>query len=241
MSFTRVLGAVAITSLMLAGAALAQSVGGSGSAAAEGAAKATKSETQVNSQADAQATGQVDAQKLEKIREKGAKVSARTRAKAEAKLEVSAAKVNEEAMKNGDAKIASQLASEFGMTAEALLQEKQQLGTTWGELMIAHTLDANSKADVTAQELMQLKMQDCGWGQIAAGLGLKLGEAVSAVRAESQVATGLAKADGKVAVIHGSGAVAGVGAVAGAGAGAKAGGASVGADVKTGVGVKIGN
>jgi len=239
MSFKRVLGALGISSLMLAGTALAQSVGGSGSAGAQGAAKATQNEAQVNTRADAQATMQVDAQKLEQIKEKGAKVSAKTRAKAEAKLEASAQKVNDEAAKSGDAKVASQLAAEFGMTAEALLQEKQQLGASWGELMIAHTLDANSKADVTAQELLTLKQQDCGWGQIAAGLGLKLSGVVSAVQAEGRVASGLAKADGKVAVIHGSGAVAGVGA--GVGAGAKAGGAAAGADVKTGVGVKVGN
>src|SRR5437867_11585576 len=104
--------------------------------------------------------------------------------------------------------------------------------------MIAQTLALNSKSDVTADQLITLHKDGMGWGQIAAGLGLRLGEVVSAVNAESHVASGQAKADGKVAVVHGEGAKAGLGAGAGVhagGQGVKA-GASLG--VETGVKVK---
>ena len=49
------------------------------------------------------------------------------------------------------------------------------------------------------------------WAQIASGMGLKLGEVLNAAKAEAKVAKGLAKADGKVAVVHGSGSKAGAG------------------------------
>src|SRR5207244_1169896 len=120
-------------------------------------------------------------------------VSAAARAKAEARLEASAKRADDEAKATGDAKVAARLATEFGMTAEALMAEKNDLSTSWGQLMIAHSLAANSKTDLTVAQLIQLR-GEMGWGQIAAGLGLKLGETVSAVRAESKVATGTATA-----------------------------------------------
>src|SRR5437899_10397045 len=82
--------------------------------------------------------------------------------------------------------------------------------------MIALALSANAKASVTAEQLLQLRADHMGWGQIAAGLGLDLGDAVSAAKAEARVAAGLAKPDRRVAVIHGEGARAGAGAGLGA-------------------------
>jgi hypothetical protein len=81
-----------------------------------------------------------------------------------------------------------------------------------------------------------------GWGQVAAGLGLNLGSAVSSVNAESRVASGLERADGKVATMHGEGARAGVGANAGLHGGLGVGGAGSGvnAGAGAGLGVKIG-
>lgn len=192
----------------------------------------------VTAQAQADAQAKIEARKtLERIKERGAKVSSTARAKAESKIEAVATKTNEDAAVNGSAAIATRLAAEFGMSADELNAEHQALGCSWGALMIAHSLDANTSTDVTTAQLVELHKEGTGWGQIAAGLGLKLGQVVSAVQAEGRVAAGLTKPDGKVAIIRGDGARAGVNAGAAASAGRAAGGAS--ATAQTGVGVKI--
>jgi hypothetical protein len=228
----------ALLSLALASAAAAQSGGGSGSATTT---TTTETQTQATGIANAQAHADANAQAAlaaaeQKVKDKGAKVSADARAKAEAKLEASAKRADDEATAQGDAKVAGRLAAEFGMTADQIMTEKKDLSTSWGQLMIAHSLAANSKTDLTVEQLMDMR-KDMGWGQIAAGLGLKLGETVSAVHAESQVATGAAHADGKVAVIHGEGARAGLGI--GAGANAAGGAAHGAANAGVGAGIKI--
>jgi len=129
--------------------------------------------------------------------------------------------------------------------ASALAEEQTELGASCGQLMIAHTLSANSKVEVTAQQLFQLRKDGMGWGQIAAGLGFNLGDAVSAVNAEGRVAGGEARADGKVAAIGGPGARSGLGIDGGAGAnlgvGHGAHGVGVGAGAGLGVGIKVGH
>jgi hypothetical protein len=193
----------------------------------------------VAAQAQADAEAKVEARKtLERIKERGAKASGNARAKAESKIEAVATKTNEDAAVNGSATIATRLAAEFGMTADQLIAERDAYGCSWGALMIAHSLDANTSTDVTAAQLVQLHKEGTGWGQIAAGLGLKLGHVVSAIQAEGRVAAGLAKPDGKVAVIRSEGR-ADVGAGAAASAAHGAGGASATAQTGVGVGVKI--
>ena len=244
MTSNRTILLAAAISLALVGSANAQSAVSDASAQGQASGKAEMqsmaSNASATARAEARAEANADAQAtLESIRKKGGSVSAEARAKAEAKLDAEAKRCNDEARARGDAKVAARLAAEFGVTADQLTAEKNQLHTSWGELMIAHCLDANSKVDVTASQLFELRQEGCGWGQIAAGMGLKLGDTVNAVRAESRVATGLAAADGKVAVIHGPGAQAGVGAGAGAGVGAGAGSINAGGQVGAGVGIKI--
>jgi len=198
----------------------------------------SESQAQANAEAQASAEAQLKARKtIDAIKQKGAQTSTQARAKAEAKLSAAAKKTNDDARGQGEANVAGRLAAEFGMTSEQLTSEQQTLGCSWGELMIAHSLQANSKTEVTAGQLVELHKEGTGWGQIAAGLGLKLGEAVSAVQAEGRVAAGLAKPDGKVAVIRGDGAHAGVGA--GTHVGAQAAGGQAAAQAGVGVGVKI--
>jgi hypothetical protein len=183
--------------------------------------------------ADANADAQAAFLKTkEDVRNKGAKVSADARAKAEAKLTASATAVDNDATK-GEETVASRLAAEFGMTTEALTAEKTELGVSWGQLMVAHTLMANATTQLTCQQLFDMR-SDMGWGQIAAGLGLKLGEAVSAVTSEGRVASGRVRADGKVAVIHGEGAKAGLATGARTSVGIK----TQGKDVAPGLGVR---
>lgn len=244
----------AALSVALAAPSLAQSAGAGGQAQNQtsGQAKtkdaqlnpALDSQTQASAEADAQAQASANAmleahKTLTAVKDKGANVSAGARAKADAKLKAAAAKTDQEASSGGDARVAARLAAEFGTTADALMAERQSLGCSWGELMIAHSLDANTSTEITVSQIFELRQEGTGWGQIAAGLGLKLGEVVSAAQAEARVATGLAKPDGKVAVIHGEGARAGLAANAGTNAGLHAGGAQAAAQAGVGVGVKI--
>jgi hypothetical protein len=101
--------------------------------------------------------------------------------------------------------------------------------------MIAHTLMANSRTAVTVEQLFLLQREGFGWGQIAHGLNLRLGEVVAAVKSEGNVAAGRAKADGRPAMIH-----SGTHVNAGTKAGVRAGPATAGAASSVGAGVKVG-
>ncbi len=233
-----------ITGLLMAGMLWAQEresgAQAKSKAGTEAAATTTPASTNADANANADASAKTESEeRVKAIQTKGDKVSVKARAAAESKLDATTKKIDEEVAKAGDEKVAARLAAEFGMTAEAMTAEKSELNASWGNLMIAHTLAANAKNPVTVAELTQMHADGTGWGTIAAGLGLKLGEVVSGVKAEGRVAQGFAKADGKAAVIHGEGAKAGLGANAGVHAGADHGKAGAGLDTK--VGVKIGH
>ena len=141
-----------------------------------------------------------------KIVERAAKVSADQRTQTDAKLEAQAKKIDATASGSGDASAAARLSKEFGVSADVLTSERQQFDVGWGQILIAHTLEASAKNGASADQLLDLRKQGMGWGEIAAGLGLSLGRTVSAVSAESKVALGQAKTDGQVARIPGVGA-----------------------------------
>ena len=85
-------------------------------------------------------------------------------------------------------------------------------------------------------QIFQLRDDGLGWGQIAYGLNLKMSEVTAAVKSEGNVAMGMAKADGKPAMIH-----SGTHIAATQNAGVHAGPASVGTASSVGVGLKVGN
>jgi hypothetical protein len=171
---------------------------------------------------------------IEKVKERGLKVSAKEREGIDKRLDEIERQIENEATSKGDAAVAGRIAGEFSMTADALTAERSQYSRGWGEILVAHTLAANSKSDATLADIYQMRNQGMGWAVIAHGLGLKLGDVVPAVKSEGRVALGLAKGDGKAATIHAS-------TSAGAKAGAKvdAGKASSSAGVGVGGGVDI--
>jgi hypothetical protein len=151
---------------------------------------------------------------LDAVRAKARQTSPKELESVNKEISANQNEVEAEATAKGDATVAGRIAAEFGMTSDALVAERAQFGRGWGELMIAHTLAANSKTGLTVADVLQLRTDGLGWGQIAHGMDFKLGDVTSAVKAEAKVATGLTKADGKVAMIHGVKAGAGVGAEA---------------------------
>jgi len=105
----------------------------------------------------------------------------------------------------GETPVARFLGVEFGMSTEAILAEKRAVGASWGDLTIAHTLVASDTRCMAVSQVLHLHDLGMGWGQIVAGLRFRLDDAVKAVNAESRVARGLQKADGRIARIRADG------------------------------------
>lgn len=135
-------------------------------------------------------------------RERGKGVTAKETATIDKDLTTVTKGVDDKAVKDGDATVAGRLASDFGVSSDALLAEKAKYNVGWGDLMIAHTLGSNTLTGVTVDEIMLMRTTDAmGWGAIASGLDLKLGNVVSGVKSQGKVATGASRADGKPAKI----------------------------------------
>src|SRR5688572_5006343 len=129
---------ILLAGLVLGGPVAAHSaaVDGNGSGAARGG-------SQVNAAASAEAPAPADlAAAREKITRKASEVARRTREKADARLEATAQKVDAEAKKNAAA-VQGRLAGEFETTTEVLAAQRAELGASWGELMVAHSLEQN--------------------------------------------------------------------------------------------------
>jgi hypothetical protein len=227
--------------LVAIGTAWAQSDQTTSGAAAQGQVQ-QQSTTDVNAAATTPAPSDPDAS-MKAIRDRAKNAPTKGRALVDKKLTKISGDVDAEATAKGKDVAAGRVASEFGMTGDALVAEADQFGAGLGEVIIAHTLMANSTTSVTMDQLFGLRKDGMGWGQIAQGLNLRLGEVVSAVMSEGNVATGTAKADGKTAMIHsGSSTHAGAHAGAGTAASVKAGhvGAGAAGNVGVGVGTKVG-
>ena len=140
-------------------------------------------------------------QKVEAVRRAGQQVSEEVSATGEAKLAMLARRVQKAARSNGEAMVAVPLSIEFGIEANELATQCKRLDVSWGDLMIAHTLLANSQSELTIKQVFRLREEGMSWIQIAVGLGLEPGQVVDAVRAETKVAMGQTPADGKVAMI----------------------------------------
>ena len=197
-----------------------------------------QAETQGQAQTEASAEANADANgsaSFKTVRDRAKEAPSKARAALEKRLAEISKEIDAEAAAQGGAVVADRVAGEFGLTGESLVSEQNTLNTGWGDLVIAHTLLANAKTRLSTEQLYSLHRSGMGWGQIAYGLNLRLGEVEAAVKSEGGVATGMAKADGKAARIH-SGARVGAGTKTSVSAGKT----SVGASSGLGVGVKVG-
>jgi hypothetical protein len=172
---------------------------------------------------------------LQAIRDRAKHASAKARGTVDKRLSGVSGKINADAKSKGEVGAAGRVAPEFGMTGDALVTEATQFGGGLGEVIIAHTLIANSKTPVTMDQIFTLRKDGMGWGQIAQGMNLRVGDVVSAVMSEGKVAHGTVKADGKTAMIHSGSTQAST--HAGLGANVKAGHTGTGAATSMGVGV----
>ena len=120
------------------------------------------------------------------------------------KLEGTIRGIDKEASKNGDRLVMARIASEFRIPAETILAERTRLSAPWGELLVAHTLLANTRG-VTVDQLFDMRAEGMGWGQISHGLGFSQKDVATAVQAEGKVVRGQSKPDGspsKIAIVE---------------------------------------
>jgi len=110
------------------------------------------------------------------------------------RIEVTVKRVNSDVSVTGQTKVAGKLASEFSLTSDALLDLKADYGLSWGELVVAHTLLANSSVKVDLVGLAALRSEGLSWGAIAFGLRFHLEDLEAAIKADGRIATGLSKA-----------------------------------------------
>ena len=143
---------------------------------------------------------------LEAIRTRAKTLPAKQDEATETKVGANIKSVDTEAAKEGS-KVPDRLAKQLGITPDALVAEKAKFNAGFGELMIAHLLLSNEKSTstVTLDDLFKLHQDGMGWGQIAHGMGLKLGDLVSAANSVERVATGKGKVDTKTPRIRGEG------------------------------------
>ena len=215
------------------GMGLAQGTDADAAGAAQAQMKAS-----MNAGADANAEVAANAEAtLKPIRERAMNAPAKSRAAVDKKLSLVSAQISGQANEKGEAIVAGRVGPEFGLTADAMTAEQTKFDAGLGEVVIAHTLAANTKTAVTAEQLFTLRHEGLGWGQIAYGLNLRLAEVATAIASEGSVAAGRAKADGKPAMIHSGTHVA---AAANTNAGAHAGQTGVSASSGIGLGVKTG-
>ena len=157
----------------------------------------TGSQNQGLDQAETKAADQAKPE-LEAIRTRAKTLPAKENVATERKLDAEIKEVNTDAAKAGS-RVADRLAKEFSLTPGAIEAERTQFNAGFGELMIAHLLLANQKSTstMTIGDIFKLHQDGMGWGQIAHGMGLRLGDLVSAARTDARIATGKAKADTK--------------------------------------------
>jgi hypothetical protein len=109
----------------------------------------------------------------------------------EKRIHATVAKVNDSVKGQGQTALAGRLAPGFGMTGEALLDEKGRLGWTWGDMVVAHALLANAARTVTLVDLETLRSDGLGWAPIAFGLKFHMEDLEDVIKAGGKIAAGL--------------------------------------------------
>jgi hypothetical protein len=86
------------------------------------------------------------------------------------RLTETATTVNTLAATSGDQAVADMLSTALDVDANALLLQHQELGGTWGDLLVAHELSQISRSGVTTERVFALRSESMSWSQILANL-----------------------------------------------------------------------
>ena len=134
---------------------------------------------------------------LRAIRQRAGSMPVDARIDMDKRIAATIERVNARAVTQSSSSVAARAATEFSMTSEALLEEKGTFGWSWGEVLIAYTLLANSPPGVTPRDLANLREDGFGWASIAYGLQFRMEDFEDALKEQGRVAMGLNSADGK--------------------------------------------
>lgn len=149
---------------------------------------------------EAPAAGKVAAD-LGAIRDRAGSMPIDARIDMDKRIGATVERVNRRATEQGQAAVAARLAAEFSVPTESLFAEKAEYGWSWGQMMVARTLLANSTSGVTLRDLATLREEGWSWASIAYGLRFRMEDLEEAIKAQGRVAMGSSKPDGKVEVI----------------------------------------
>ena len=142
---------------------------------------------------------------LKRIRQRASQVDPKEQEATEKSLRETAAEVDAGAAKKEKVEVASRLAAQFGGIPELYVGEHDRLKQGWGEIAIAHTLLSSAKTTLTIDQLFDLRQEKLGWGQIAHGLDLNVGEFTKMAQANGHAAVGAASGAGKAEAVAAKG------------------------------------
>ena len=130
---------------------------------------------------------------LSEVRDRAGSMPIDLRKDTDKRIAATVERVNRDVAATGQARIATKLASQFGITLDALLDVKSDRGFSWGELVVARTLLSDSKRAIDLDDLGSLRAEGFSWGALAYALGFHLEDLEDAIRAQGRIATGLSK------------------------------------------------
>jgi len=134
---------------------------------------------------------------LPAIRQRASSMPVDARIDMDKRIAATVERVNRRASEQGQTAMAARLAAEFHVKSEALLGEKGNHGWSWGDVVIAYTILANTSQGVLPDDLASLRENGLGWAAIAYGLQFRMEDFEDAIKAQGRVAMGLTKVDGK--------------------------------------------
>jgi hypothetical protein len=138
---------------------------------------------------------------LRAVRQRGQSMPIDARVDMDKRIAATVERVNRRASEQGQSAVATRLAAEFSVPREALLDVKGTHGWSWGDVMIAYTLLANTPPGAAPSDLASLRSEGLGWAAIAYGLQFRMEDFEEAIKAQGRVAMGWSKADGKAETI----------------------------------------
>jgi hypothetical protein len=138
---------------------------------------------------------------LSAIRDRAASMPIDARIDMDKRIGATVERVNRSAAEQGQAAVAARLAAEFSVPTGSLFAEKAEHGWSWGQVMVARTLLANSTNGVTLRDLATLREEGWSWASIAYGLQFRMEDLEDAIKAQGRVVMGSGKPDGKAEVI----------------------------------------
>ena len=134
---------------------------------------------------------------LRAIRQRAGSMPVDARIDMDKRITATIERVNARAAAQSSSAVAARAAAEFSVTSETILEEKGTHGWSWGEVLVAHTLLANSTQGLTAQDLAALREDGFGWASIAYGLRFRMEDFEDALKEQGRVAMGLNQANEK--------------------------------------------